>query len=235
MATPAAQVDRGDFDRDFWPLHDRCGAYSLNSPERMYGTWQAVRHIARRGIVGDVVECGVWRGGSAMLAAATLAAEGVRDRGVWLFDTYDGMSEPSEFDIDRTTGLRVADHWDQIKAMRGSAIVADASLDEVRANMASIDYPAAHVHFVKGLVEETLPDAGPQQVALLRLDTDWYRSTRHGLEHLWPRLSPGGVLIIGDYGRWAGARKAVDEYFADRDDAPLLSRLDVTARVGVKA
>ncbi len=100
--------------------------------------------------------------------------------------------------------------------------------------MASTGYPEERLHFVKGKVEETIPGDLPGKIALLRLDTDWYESTRHELEHLWPLLVPGGVLIIDDYGHWAGARRAVDEFFADRVDAPLLNRVDYTARVGVK-
>ena len=84
-------------------------------------------------------------------------------------------------------------------------------------------------------MEETIPGRAPERIALLRLDTDWYESTRHELEHLWERLEPGGVLIIDDYGHWAGAREAVDEFFAKRSDAPLLTRVDYTGRIGVKA
>lgn len=72
------------------------------------------------------------------------------------------------------------------------------------------------------------------RIALLRLDTDWYESTHHELEHLWERLEPGGALIIDDYGHWAGARQAVDEFFAGRPDAPLLARVDYTGRMGTK-
>jgi hypothetical protein len=95
-------------------------------------------------------------------------------------------------------------------------------------------YPAERVHLVRGPVEETLPAAAPERLALLRLDTDWYASTRHELEHLYPRLVDGGVLIVDDYGHWQGARQAVDEYFAGTAPPPLLHRIDYTARIGVK-
>ena len=91
-----------------------------------------------------------------------------------------------------------------------------------------------HVHFVPGPVEQTLPDHAPDPIAILRLDTDWYASTRHELEHLFPRVAPGGVLIVDDYGHWEGARRAVDEYFARSDDRILLQRIDYTGRIGVK-
>jgi hypothetical protein len=105
---------------------------------------------------------------------------------------------------------------------------------EVRAALLSTGYPAERVHLVEGRVEDTLPAAAPDAIALLRLDTDWYAGTKHELETLYPRLSPGGVLILDDYGHYEGARRAVDEYFADAGGRPLLSRIDYTGRVGVK-
>jgi hypothetical protein len=90
------------------------------------------------------------------------------------------------------------------------------------------------VRFVKGLVEDTLPSSAPESIALLRLDTDWYESTRHELIHLFPRLVSGGVLILDDYGHWQGARKALDEYFEEHGVKMLLNRIDYSARIGVK-
>jgi O-methyltransferase len=100
--------------------------------------------------------------------------------------------------------------------------------------MARTGYPADRVHLVAGRVEDTIPGARPEQIAVLRLDTDWYASTRHELRHLWPALVPGGVCIIDDYGHWAGARKAVDEYFAEIGVEVLMHRVDYTARLVVK-
>ena len=108
------------------------------------------------------------------------------------------------------------------------------SLEEVRANLLSTGYPPERLHFVKGMVERTLPDAAPQQVALLRLDTDWYASTKHELEHLFPRIARNGVLIIDDYGHYVGARQAVDEYIEQHRLPLLLNRIDYTARLAVK-
>jgi predicted O-methyltransferase YrrM len=105
---------------------------------------------------------------------------------------------------------------------------------EVRATLLSTRYPAERVHLVEGKVEDTLPAAAPEQIAVLRLDTDWYESTKHELEQLYPRLSPGGVLILDDYGHYEGARRAVEEYFAEHGGRPLLTRVDYTGRVGVK-
>jgi len=106
--------------------------------------------------------------------------------------------------------------------------------DAVRATLTQSGYPTGRLHFVRGPVETTLPEHAPERLALLRLDTDWYESTRHELQHLYPRLSEGGVLIVDDYGHWEGARRAVDEYFERHPPAPLLNRIDYTGRIAVK-
>jgi hypothetical protein len=146
-----------------------------------------------------------------------------------LFDTFEGMSAPTEHDRQAQSGQLAS-------AMLRDAGPADtlrchSPLEEVQRNMGTTGYPPHKISYVKGKVEDTLPGAAPQQIAVLRLDTDWYESTHHELEHLYPRLSPGGVLIIDDYGYWSGARKAVDEYFRD---SLFLGRIDGTGRIGIK-
>jgi hypothetical protein len=107
-------------------------------------------------------------------------------------------------------------------------------MDDVRANLALTGYPEQLIHLVPGMVEETIPDAAPATIALLRLDTDWYASTRHELVHLWPRLVSGGVCIIDDYGHWQGSRQAVDEYLAEQNLTVLMHRLDYSGRLIIK-
>src|SRR5262249_52452971 len=107
-------------------------------------------------------------------------------------------------------------------------------LEAVRRVMLGTGYDERKLVFVKGKVEDTVPGQAPAQIALLRLDTDWYESTRHELAHLFPRPAPGGVLIIDDYGHWQGARKAADEYFEAQRIAILLNRIDFSARIAVK-
>ena len=111
---------------------------------------------------------------------------------------------------------------------------ARASLDDVQKNLTMTNYPAAKINYVKGKVEDTVPSSLIGQIAVLRLDTDWYESTKHELEHLFPLLAKGGVLIIDDYGFWRGARRAVDEYF-EQHHSILLARIDETGRMGIKA
>ncbi len=223
-----------------WRMHDvdiatretyfRVARYTMTSPERIAAVCDAVRYVLNAGIAGDYVECGVWRGGSSMAAALTFLAQGSSDRRLHLFDTFTGMSAPSEHD------LRAGDLTSAASLLEGSGdaekIWCKAGIEDVAANMASTGYPQDRIALCKGMVEDTLPAQAPDRIAILRLDTDWYESTRHELEHLWTRLSPGGVLIIDDYGYWAGARKAVDEFFARRPI--LLNRIDQTGRIAVK-
>lgn len=227
------QRSHPDLEPAFGDLHSRCAQYTMTSVERMYALWKAIRHLEAQGVQGDFVECGVWRGGSSMLAALTLVALGDSARELHLYDTFEGMSAPTDHDVS-LGGLSAAENWDRIRSDRDDPVLAYAPLDDVRRNMASTGFPAERIHFVQGKVEDTIPGHIPERIALLRLDTDWYESTKHELEHLWPRLVPGGILIIDDYGDWIGARRAVDEFFAGRADAPLLIRVDTTGRVGTK-
>jgi hypothetical protein len=170
-----------------------------------------------------------------MAAALTLMRLGASDRDLYLFDTFRGMPAPTDEDVfSAYDGYNPMRHWRRRRRGGDANRWHYVSADEVRAAVLSTGYPGARVHLVEGRVEETLPDEGPPEVALLRLDTDWYASTKHELEHLYPRLSPQGVLILDDYGHYEGARRAVDEYFAAVGGRPLLSRIDYTGRVGVK-
>ncbi|WP_280154560.1 TylF/MycF/NovP-related O-methyltransferase [Piscinibacter sp. XHJ-5] len=205
--------------------------FTMTSLERRASLIGAVDHVVRHRIGGDIVECGVWRGGSMMAVALALMARGDTSRDLWLYDTFEGMSEPTE--ADRGPSGESARSQLQ-RTTRDHPLWAVASVEDVQANLASIDYPKERIHFVRGKVEDTIPATLPSRVALLRLDTDWYESTRHELQHLYPRLSSNGVLIIDDYGHWQGARQAVDEYFAASEEPVFLHRVDYTARLVVK-
>lgn len=209
----------------------RVAPFTMTSVPRRASLLTAIDHIVKHDIPGAIVEAGVWRGGSMMAAALALAARGVTDRDLWLYDTFEGMSEPTENDYD---AAGVTAEQQLAESERTSSVWAFATLDDVRSNVGSTNYPGEHIHYVRGKVEDTIPSQIPGQIALLRLDTDWYESTKHELEHLYPRLQPGGVLIIDDYGHWQGARRAVDEYFADSGPEVYLHRVDYTARAMVK-
>jgi hypothetical protein len=222
-----------DFSAEELALWDAVRPYTMTSPERIVAVADAVRYVVDNGIAGDVVECGVWRGGSMMAVAKTLLALGDTSRDLWLFDTYEGMSPPTAEDVSHSG--RTADAiLRQTPKESGLNSWCIASIEEVAQNIRGTGYPAERIHLVKGKVEDTLPGAAPARIALLRLDTDWYESTRHELVHLWPRLERGGVMIVDDYGHWQGARRAVDEHLATLRPRPMLARVDYTARSCVK-
>ncbi|MDQ3811821.1 MAG: TylF/MycF family methyltransferase [Chloroflexota bacterium] len=226
-------VNVSDMQADvaFSDIYARAQPFTMTTMSRMYALYKATEYVARCGVAGDMVECGVWRGGSAMLVALALRAFAATDRSIYLYDTFTGMPEPTQHDVNLfgQSARTLLEH-----STNESHVWARASLDDVRANLAATDYPANKLRFVEGKVEQTIPGIAPEQIALLRLDTDWYASTAHELEHLYPRLVPGGVLIIDDYGHWQGARKAVDEYVARNNLCILLNRIDYTGRIAVK-
>lgn len=224
---PAGAALPPDFDADLVRIVETVRPETMTSPERIAALVNAVRYVDRHKIAGAIVECGVWRGGSSM--AAALAHPG-RTRDLYLYDTFEGMSVPTEHDAD-LSGRSAADRL--AAEPRTSGTWAVAGVDVVRRNMASTGYPADRVHYVQGKVEDTIPEEMPGQIAILRLDTDWYESTRHELEHLVPLVAPGGVLIIDDYGHWIGARKAVDEWLDTERRPVLLNRVDYTGRIAV--
>jgi hypothetical protein len=162
-----------------------------------------------------------------MAALLALSALKVTDRDVYLFDTFEGMSEPTEND---TTADGTLAAKQLASAPRDGLVWAYASLEEVKKNVLSTGYPASRLHFIQGKVEETIPGKAPGQIAILRLDTDWYESTKHELEHLFKLLDPRGILIVDDYGHWSGARKAVDEFFSQRPETYYFHRIDYTGR-----
>jgi O-methyltransferase len=216
---------------------ERAMEHSLTSIPRMLGLIDAVRYCVARDIPGAFAECGVWKGGSVVAMILTLQALGRDDRDLYLYDTFEGMTAPGDED---TSPFEVParETWDAAqrtgeRAWAGYFRPETFSEEQVRTTLEATGYPAERLHLVRGRVEDTLPASAPERVALLRLDTDWYESTRHELVHLYPRLSEGGVLIVDDYGHWEGARRAVDEYFEQHP--LLLARIDYTARMAIKS
>ncbi len=222
-----------DFDAAIAETIHRVRAHTQTSPERIASLCEATRYVVKAKIPGAIVECGVWRGGSMMAVIRTLLEAGDRSRDLFLCDTFEGMPEPGANDVTREGTPASVLMRDASKDDTGS-IWCYASLDEVKRNVGEMGYPREKLHFVQGKVEDTIPGSAPAQIALLRLDTDWYESTRHELIHLYPRLSAGGVLIVDDYGHWQGSRRAVDEWIAQAGVRILLNRIDYTGRVAVK-
>ncbi|MCE9543979.1 MAG: TylF/MycF family methyltransferase [Planctomycetia bacterium] len=229
----AARLRMPDVAEADFAIMEQVTPYTMIGADRLLALIDATRYVARAGIEGAMVECGVWRGGASMAAMLTMMEAGHRDREFYLYDTYEGMSQPTEHDR-RIDGRHALPEFHQRKTAADTSDWCRAGLDEVRRAVHTTGYPPELIRFVAGKVEDTIPNEAPEKIAVLRLDTDWYVSTKHEMDHLFPRLARGGVLIVDDYGHWQGARQAVDEYFEHHGIALLLSRTDYTGRMGVK-
>jgi hypothetical protein len=232
MAQDQLRAGMSNLEPEFLALYEQCRQYTMTSWERLYALYKAVQYTVENKIPGDLVECGVWRGGSMKLVAQVLHSLGDTSRTLFLYDTFEGMAEPDPaIDIDFSGNEAVKD-WHEVQ--RRGVKWAYAPIEEVREILTTSGYPMEKVKLVKGLVEETIPATIPASIALLRLDTDWYSSTNHEMEHLYPKLSPHGILILDDYGHYQGARRGVDEYLSKLDKKPLLQRVDYSCRLAVK-
>jgi hypothetical protein len=169
-----------------------------------------------------------------MLVARKLARLRDTERNLFLFDTFEGMSEPGAEDVSALDATAADKLLEAADPKASNNVWCYSPLDEVKSNLNRTDYPRERIRFIKGKVEDTLPEPAVGNIALLRLDTDWYESTRHELETLYDKLVPGGILIVDDYGHWTGARKAVDEFFRVRNLSLFLHRIDYTGRMAIK-
>lgn len=215
---------------------DRVSPYTMTGPLRIEALLKSVRYVIARNIPGALVECGVWRGGSVLAMIHQLQALGVTDRDIYLYDTFEGMIEPTEKDTSNYEPPAL-ETWqcDRRRGVKSWGNLFNSEIfneSDVVALLHETGYPHERLHFVRGRVEDTIPGIKPDAIAILRLDTDWYESTRHELQHLYPALQQSGVLIIDDYGHWDGARIAVDEYFGE--SPLLLHRIDYTGRSAIK-
>jgi hypothetical protein len=217
-----------DIDTEFRPVYQRVHPYSLTTPEALFALWKACRYVEQATIPGCFVEVGVWRGGSSMVAALTL-----KDRPLYLYDTYEGLPRPGMEDVCLHGSTSAMDRWERNRK-EGHNEWCYAPLQDVQQNMRATGYPEHLLHFPKGKVEDTQRKPFEQAVAILRVDVDWYEPTVATMQNLYPALVPGGVLILDDYGSWRGARKAVDDYFSTNGVNMLLNRVDYTVRVGIK-
>ncbi|MFP4364496.1 MAG: TylF/MycF/NovP-related O-methyltransferase [Spirochaetia bacterium] len=217
-----------DMPYNFLSIWERISDYTMTSIERGFALYNACIYLAKNEIPGDIVECGVWKGGSSMLAALSLMEAKETTRDLWMYDTFTGMTEPSEHDKIASTGQSVYTRWQKTENWWA------AGLESVKSNLKSTGYPTEKQHLIQGDVTETLKTTKPTTIGLLRLDTDWYESTKTELEILYPKLAIGGVLVIDDYGHFTGARKAVDDYFHKIGLSPYLHRADYTGRIMIK-
>src|ERR1051326_7203266 len=187
--------DTFDLEPEFLQLYETCRSETMTSIERMYALYQATRYVVDRGIAGDFVECGVWRGGSIMLMALTLLTRKSTDRTIWLYDTFAGMTAPSAADVQEMSGRPASEILAEHPRSDDDPFWGVAARERVEVNLHRTRYPGERFRIVEGDVMTTIPARAPGRIALLRLDTDWYVTTKHELEHLYPRVAPNGIVI----------------------------------------
>ena len=195
---------------------------TMTSIERITELFNSLEYIRLNNIFGDFVECGVWKGGNILGIMEYLYYYQMLDRNVWLYDTFEGMTEPEEIDVD-LRNQKASDILQQVLCY--------SSIDEVKKNLSNSKFPFENLEFIIGDVCETLNDYNniPTKICLLRLDTDWYKSTKKEMDILYPILNENGVLIVDDYGHWNGSKAAVDEYFKSHNLSPTINNIDYTA------
>jgi len=199
-------------------LGDLCrlvAPYTMLGYGRLRGLYRGVHRVVRENVRGDFVECGTARGGSAALIGLTLKRLNA-ERRLWVFDTFTGLPAPTKDDPD----------YDIAKNYTGTCV---GTLDEVRDLLARYDI-LEDTTLVKGLFQDTLAGAAIGEIAFLHIDGDWYDSVQCCLESLYARVTPGGIIQIDDYGHWAGARKAADEFLHKNAVHASLRYLDYTGR-----
>ena len=209
-------------------------SFTLTEPQSIVALVDSVKYVVNNKIPGSIVECGVWRGGSMMAIEKTLLDLNQSDRELYLFDTYEGMTKPTNFDRNSSNNQKAIEDFKKVQTDNNSSDWVMASIEDVEKAVYSVGYDKNKIHFIKGLVEHTIPDKAPKDISLLRLDTDWYESTSHELVHLFPRISNGGVIIVDDYDHWTGSKKAVDEYISNNNVPLLLNRIQRGGRIGIK-
>jgi len=223
-----------DFLEDNIKIIEEVKTKTKTNQNRLNALINAVKYISANQIPGALVECGVWKGGSIMAMTLTLNLVKEPNREIYLYDTFSGMTEPGENDIFTFTGESAKVKYQETKISNNISTWSYSPIEEVKENVFSTQYPKTLFNFVKGKVEDTIPKTVPDKIALLRLDTDWYESTKHELEHLYPLLVENGILIIDDYGHFEGAKLAVDEYISENNLCIFLNRVDYSCRLAIK-
>lgn len=182
-------------------LSVRLKPYTMLSYPRLANLYEVASVLEREGIEGSLVQCGVWNGGSAGLIATVSP-----NRELWLFDSWEGMPEPSAFDVS-SIGRQ---------GTKGEALGSEHRVEQVLFRKLRLN--REKVHMVKGWFQDTIPvhKARIGKIALLHIDADWYESVRLCLERLYNNVVPGGFVVIDDYGYWQGCDKAVHEFLEKR-------------------
>lgn len=200
------EASRISNEMNFKQIYKICSPYTMTSLKRMERLYESVIYINENNIDGAYVECGVYKGGSIM-NMALIQLNYTKKVHIYLYDTFEGMTPQTAYDINHR-GVSAS------RILKNPSKMCICSLEQVKKNVSLTGYPQEFLHYRKGDVAVTLNQEIPEKISLLRLDTDWYESTKIELEVLYPRLVKGGVLILDDYGYWRGARRATDDYFS---------------------
>ena len=189
---------------------DQASEFSMTSGTRLAHTFYTIKELDEQNIQGDIVECGVWKGGQIIVS---WLANTNTNRNFWLYDTFGGMTQPTDADYKINKDGTIGYAKDSPKAKWGTAQWCRAEIEEVEQNLYKFSMPPAKINFIKGDVCRTLNDTTniPNKIAFLRLDTDWYESTLKELQVLWPRVVPGGYMVLDDYHSWQGSKQAFHE------------------------
>ena len=216
----------------------KCSKYSMTGFERMFSLIKSIEYVNNNKVEGDFVECGVWKGGNLILFQNMIEKLKIRKK-IYAFDTFQGMTEPTKNDVmllgKRETARNIIDKLKKKKVNRKENIVlAECSVEDVKKNFLKNTKKNQNLICIKGPVEKTLKIKKnlPKKISILRLDTDWYASTRVELDILFPLLQKNGILIIDDYGAWSGSKKAVDSYFSKKNLT--MFKIDISGRLIIK-
>jgi O-methyltransferase len=206
---------------------------TMGSILKLIDTAMAVKYIIKNNISGDFVECGVWRGGHSILAKKIFELNG-SDKKVWMFDTFTGMSKPNAVDAKISKPDKAIIKYNLTKNKNFTSWCY-APLNIVINNCIKANINLKQIYFIKGDVLKTLNKENlPESISFLRLDTDFYKSTKKELEILYPRIAKNGVITIDDYGSWQGSRKAVDEYFLKNKVNLFFNIVNYSQRTAIK-
>tara|TARA_E500000178_G_C16992251_1_gene741407 strand:+ start:122 stop:838 length:717 start_codon:yes stop_codon:yes gene_type:complete len=219
-----------EISNEYHGLIKLCQNYSMTTYERMWSLIQSCNYVFEKNISGDFVECGVWKGGNIILMKEMMK-KNQNFKKIFCYDTFEGMPRPSKEDA-KYNGKDALNIFNEHKEKNKG--FCSSPLEEVKENIIRSSGNIDDILFIEGMVEKTLLDESnlPEKISILRLDTDFYESTKIEMEILFPRLVNNGILIIDDYGFWKGAKQAIDEYFKDKK--PFLIRIDHSCRLLIK-
>ena len=200
--------------------------YTMVGYKRLSNVYELSKKVVKSNLQGDFVECGVWKGGCSAVMGFVAQKEG-RGRKTWLFDSFEGLPEPGKEDGDLAKTYSENKMQGQMKTINKCV----GPMEDVKKIIFDIlKLNKENIKLKKGWFQDTLPLAKEkiEKISILRLDGDWYESTKVCLDNLYDNVSAGGYVVIDDYGHWEGAKKALNEFFEQRNINPKLVKIDYT-------